>query len=177
MIMLPVVLATSRVGNTLGGVTTPEDLRDLDAVATLADAAPLPVELRHAAEGRYPAAVETCAYFLVAEALDDAAGRDASHATVSVARDGGRLVVTVEDGGRAGGVGATLTQALQDRGADVPLRALGLPQAFLEHGSVGQVLADVGLTEQDVARRIAEWTAVLAERSEGSVAEAVEERP
>jgi 1-deoxy-D-xylulose-5-phosphate synthase len=88
-----------------------------------------------------------------------------------------RLVVTVEDGGRAGGVGTTLTQALQDRGVDVPLRSLGLPQAFLEHGSVGQVLADAGLTEQDVARRIAEWTAVLAERSEGSVAEVVEERP
>ena len=90
---------------------------------------------------------------------------------------GHRLVVTVEDGGRAGGVGTTLTQALQDRGVDVPLRSLGLPQAFLEHGSVGQVLADAGLTEQDVARRIAEWTAVLAERTEGSVAEAVEERP
>ncbi|SNS82823.1 1-deoxy-D-xylulose-5-phosphate synthase [Geodermatophilus pulveris] len=88
-----------------------------------------------------------------------------------------RLVVTVEDGGRAGGVGTTLTQALQDRGVDVPLRSLGLPQAFLEHGSVGQVLADVGLTEQDVARRIAEWTAVLAERAEGGVAEVVEERP
>ena len=90
---------------------------------------------------------------------------------------GHRLVVTVEDGGRAGGVGTTLTQALQDRGVDVPLRSLGLPQAFLEHGSVGQVLADAGLTEQDVARRIAEWTAVLAERAEGSVAEVVEERP
>src|SRR3712207_4600321 len=91
--------------------------------------------------------------------------------------DGFRLVVTVEDGGRAGGVGTTLALALQDRGLDVPLRALGLPQQFLQHGSVGQVLADAGLTEQDVARRIAEWTAVLAERAEGSVAEAVEERP
>jgi 1-deoxy-D-xylulose-5-phosphate synthase len=91
--------------------------------------------------------------------------------------DGFRLVVTVEDGGRAGGVGTTLTQALQDRGIDVPVRALGLPQQFLQHGSVGQVLADAGLTEQDVARRIAEWTAVLAERAEGSIAEAVEERP
>ncbi|MGY1726924.1 1-deoxy-D-xylulose-5-phosphate synthase [Geodermatophilus sp. SYSU D01062] len=77
-----------------------------------------------------------------------------------------RLVVTVEDGGRAGGVGTTLSQALQDRQHDVPVRALGLPQAFLEHGSRGQVLADCGLTEQDVARRIAEWTAVLTERAE-----------
>jgi 1-deoxy-D-xylulose-5-phosphate synthase len=82
---------------------------------------------------------------------------------------GHRLVVTVEDGGRAGGVGATLTQALQDRDADVPVRSLGLPQRFFEHGSRGQVLADAGLTEQDVARRITEWTAGLAERSENHV--------
>jgi signal transduction histidine kinase len=69
------------------------------ALATLADAAPLPVEIRDAAAGRYPAVVETCAYLLIAEALDDAARRNASHATVSVARDGGRLVVTVQDDG------------------------------------------------------------------------------
>jgi len=77
-----------------------------------------------------------------------------------------RLVVTVEDGGRAGGVGTTLTQALQDRQCDVPVRAMGLPQRFFEHGSRGQVLADAGLTEQDIARQIAEWTAVLSERAE-----------
>jgi signal transduction histidine kinase len=69
------------------------------ALATLADAAPLPVELRDAAEGRYSAAVETAAYLLVAEALQDAAARGASHATVNVVRDGGRLVVTVHDDG------------------------------------------------------------------------------
>jgi len=79
---------------------------------------------------------------------------------------GHRLVVTVEDCGRSGGVGAALTRALQDRDLDVPVRTLGLPQQFLEHGSRGQVLADVGLTEQDVARRIAEWAAVIAERTE-----------
>jgi signal transduction histidine kinase len=69
------------------------------ALATLADAAPLPVEILAEAEGRYPAGVETAAYLLIAEALDDAAGRDASHATVSVVRTGERLVVTVQDDG------------------------------------------------------------------------------
>ena len=57
------------------------------------------MEVQDADEGRYPAAVETAAYLLVTEALQDAAVRDASHAVVSVARDGGRLVVTVEDDG------------------------------------------------------------------------------
>jgi 1-deoxy-D-xylulose-5-phosphate synthase len=85
---------------------------------------------------------------------------------------GSRLVVTVEDGGRAAGVGSTLTRALQDRECDVPVRTVGLPQAFLEHGSRGQVLADVGLTEQDVARRLVEWSAVVADRAEQQAAAA-----
>jgi signal transduction histidine kinase len=59
------------------------------------------VEILAEAEGRYPAGVETAAYLLIAEALDDAAGRDASHATVSVVQDGGRLEVTVQDDGTA----------------------------------------------------------------------------
>jgi 1-deoxy-D-xylulose-5-phosphate synthase len=84
-----------------------------------------------------------------------------------------RLVVTVEDGGRAGGVGATLTRALQDRDCDVPVRTLGLPQQFFAQASRGQVLADAGLTEQDVARRITEWTAGLAERGENHVVDVV----
>ncbi len=89
-----------------------------------------------------------------------------------------RLVVTVEDGGRAGGVGSLLTRALQDADSDVPVRTMGLPQQFFGHGSRGQVLADAGLTEQDVARRIAEWAARLADRVSGeSVAEQVEGQP
>jgi 1-deoxy-D-xylulose-5-phosphate synthase len=87
---------------------------------------------------------------------------------------GHRLVVTVEDGGRAGGVGTTLTQALQDRGCDVPVRAVGLPQRFFEHGSRAEVLADAGMTEQDIARRIAEWSAKLGERVDNHVVEPVD---
>jgi 1-deoxy-D-xylulose-5-phosphate synthase len=34
-----------------------------------------------------------------------------------------------------------------------------VPQQFLEHGSRSEVLAQVGLTAQDVARRVTEWVA------------------
>jgi signal transduction histidine kinase len=71
----------------------------MPALATLADTAPLPVEIRDTAQGRYPAAVERAAYLLVAEALQDATGRGATHTTVSVVRTGERLVVTVDDDG------------------------------------------------------------------------------
>jgi signal transduction histidine kinase len=69
------------------------------AVATLADAAPLPVELGELTPDRYPAAVERTAYYTVEEAIHDAAARGASFVSVSARRAGERLVVTVEDDG------------------------------------------------------------------------------
>lgn len=69
------------------------------------------------------------------------------------------LVVTLEDGGRHGGFGWSLAAALRDAGVDVPLRDLAVPNEFLQHASREQVLADLGLTEQDVARRVTEWVA------------------
>jgi signal transduction histidine kinase len=69
------------------------------ALATLADTAPLPVQILQADNRRYPAPVEAAAYFTVAEAIDDAARRGADRAAVTVAHEGGRLVVTVEDNG------------------------------------------------------------------------------
>jgi 1-deoxy-D-xylulose-5-phosphate synthase len=72
---------------------------------------------------------------------------------------GHELVATVEDCGRHGGFGWTLAAALRDAGVQVPLLDIGLPQKFFDHGSRGQVLAEAGLTAQDVARRITEWAA------------------
>ena len=71
------------------------------------------------------------------------------------------LIVTVADGGRHGGFGSALSDALRVAECDVPMRDLALPQAFLDHGSRPEVLASVGLTAQDVARRITEWAAAL----------------
>jgi signal transduction histidine kinase len=69
------------------------------AVTTLAETAALPVEIRAMAEGRYAPAVETAAYLLVTEGLDDAGHRDASHVTVDIVQDGEWLMITVEDDG------------------------------------------------------------------------------
>jgi signal transduction histidine kinase len=69
------------------------------ALATLADTAPLPVQILRADDRRYPAPVEAAAYFTVAEAVGDAARRGADRAVVTVDLEGGQLVVTVEDNG------------------------------------------------------------------------------
>lgn len=72
-----------------------------------------------------------------------------------------RLVVTVEDNGRHGGFGWSMAAALRDAEVDTPLRDLGIPQRYLDHGSRSEVLAGVGLTAQDVARRVTGWAAGL----------------
>jgi 1-deoxy-D-xylulose-5-phosphate synthase len=71
------------------------------------------------------------------------------------------LVVTLEDNGTSGGVGSAVSAALRRAEIDVPCRDVGLPQRFYDHASRGEVLAEAGLTEQDVARQITGWVAAL----------------
>ncbi len=68
----------------------------------------------------------------------------------------------------AGGVGSAVSAALRRAEIDVPCRDVGLPQQFFDHASRGEVLTEVGLTEQNVARQITGWVAALG----SSVAEA-----
>jgi 1-deoxy-D-xylulose-5-phosphate synthase len=85
-----------------------------------------------------------------------------------------KLVVTLEDNGVAGGVGSAVSAALRRAEIDVPCRDVGLPQQFFDHASRGEVLAEVGLTEQDVARQITGWVAALGE---SDPAEQTQNRP
>ncbi len=73
---------------------------------------------------------------------------------VALAREH-RLVVTVEDGVR-GGVGDALAQALRDAQVPTPLRDLAVPRDWHPHGSRTEILADLGLNAQDVARDVVE---------------------
>jgi signal transduction histidine kinase len=78
--------------------------RGLDtALETLAHRAPVPVELGKLPGERLPEAIELAAYFVVAEALTNVAKyAGASHATVNVNRNNGRLIVEVADDGVGG---------------------------------------------------------------------------
>ncbi len=82
------------------------------------------------------------------------------------------LVVTVEDNGRVGGVGSTFAQLLRDADVDVPLRDFGIPQIFLDQGKRPEVMAEIGLSAQELARKIVEIVAgrapVLDEDAEES---------
>lgn len=93
------------------------------ALASLGERSPIPVEIDTDLDERLPPAVEATAYFVVAEALTNAARHaSAEQVHVRVWRDGGSLRVTIADdgvGGAAPGDGTGL------RGMDDRVAALG----------------------------------------------------
>jgi 1-deoxy-D-xylulose-5-phosphate synthase len=62
------------------------------------------------------------------------------------------LVITIEDNGVVGGWGARLAQELRSASVDTQIREFGIPQEFLPHGGRGELLKEIGLTPQNIAR-------------------------
>lgn len=65
-----------------------------------------------------------------------------------------RIVVVIEDGVRAGGVGSRIRQEMRAAGVDTALNEVGLPVEFLDHGTRAEVLDRVGLTARQVANDV-----------------------
>jgi len=72
---------------------------------------------------------------------------------VDFARDH-RIVVSIEDGIRVGGVGTRIRQELRQAGVDTGVDELGLPDEFLEHDTRGNILTRVGLTPDAISAKI-----------------------
>jgi 1-deoxy-D-xylulose-5-phosphate synthase len=80
------------------------------------------------------------------------------------------LLVTVEEGVVNGGAGSAVLESLQAGGFSVPVRVLGLPDAFVEHGDPQQLLADCGLDRDGILRSIRERLAQTSGRRPGMAA-------
>ncbi|AMO93705.1 1-deoxy-D-xylulose-5-phosphate synthase [Collimonas fungivorans] len=63
-------------------------------------------------------------------------------------------LVTVEEGSIMGGAGSAVAEALAAAGCVKPLLNLGLPDRFIDHGDVGQLLAQCGLNAEGIAASI-----------------------
>lgn len=64
------------------------------------------------------------------------------------------LVVTLEDGGVAGGLGAALALACGQAGVWTPVRPMGVPQEFIPAASRAEILQELGLTPRAVAKTV-----------------------
>ncbi len=65
-----------------------------------------------------------------------------------------RIVVSIEDGIRVGGVGTRIRQDLRAAGIDTAVDELGLPDEFLEHDTRENILQRVGLTPEAIAANL-----------------------
>lgn len=65
-----------------------------------------------------------------------------------------RIVISIEDGVRVGGVGTRLRQDMRAAGVDTAVTELGLPDEFLDHATRAEILEQVGLTPQQIARDV-----------------------
>ena len=65
-----------------------------------------------------------------------------------------RLVITIEDGIRVGGVGTRVRQVLREAGVDTAVDELGVPDEFIDHASREQILENAGLSPAKIAHDV-----------------------
>ena len=70
-----------------------------------------------------------------------------------------KSVVVIEDGLRHGGIASSLSEMFRDARVDVPIHSIGVPLEFIEHSKRGEILEDLGISAQKIAREIVEWRA------------------
>lgn len=80
-------------------------------------------------------------------------------------------VVVLEDGIRHGGIASSISELLRDAGVQVPLHSIGVPLEFLEHSKRSEILGDIGITAQNIARSVVEWSSSFKEEMQPHVGE------
>ena len=65
-------------------------------------------------------------------------------------------IVTIEDGVRNGGMGSAVMEWMEDHGYHPVVKRLGLPDHFVEHGTIAQLQAIVGLNKESIINAISE---------------------
>jgi 1-deoxy-D-xylulose-5-phosphate synthase len=69
-----------------------------------------------------------------------------------------KSVVVVEDGIAHGGIASALSEMFRGAGLDTPIHSIGVPLTFIEHSKRAEILSDLGITSQNIAREIVEWS-------------------
>ena len=65
-----------------------------------------------------------------------------------------RRIVTVENGVRKGGLGSAVLEWMNDHDYDVKVTRMGLPDQFVEHGTIDQLREIIGLDNESIKKAI-----------------------
>ena len=79
-----------------------------------------------------------------------------------------KSVVVLEDGIKHGGIASSISEMLREAGLSTPIHSIGVPLEFIEHSKRTEILNDLGITAQNIARSIVEWN---SSRTDSTMAE------
>jgi 1-deoxy-D-xylulose-5-phosphate synthase len=79
-----------------------------------------------------------------------------------------KSVVVVEDGIAHGGIASALSEMFRTAGLNIPIHSIGVPLTFIEHSSRGEILSDLGITAQNIAREIVAWSSASTSTTVGA---------
>ncbi len=69
-------------------------------------------------------------------------------------------VVVLEDGIKHGGIASTISEIFREHGVETPIHSIGVPLQFIEHSKRTEILEDLGITVQNVARQLVGWASI-----------------
>ncbi|CAB4749312.1 unannotated protein [freshwater metagenome] len=88
-----------------------------------------------------------------------------------------KSVVIVEDGIRHGGIASTISEMFRDADLEVPIHSIGVPLEFIEHSKRGEILADLGMTAQNIAHQLVSWSSSLKDNLVNEITKAKQHQP
>ena len=71
-----------------------------------------------------------------------------------------KRVVVLEDGIKHAGVASTVSELFRDHGLETPIHSIGIPLEFIEHSKRNEIMEDLGITVQNVARQLVGWASL-----------------
>ena len=67
-------------------------------------------------------------------------------------------IITIEDGVRNGGMGTAVMEWLNDNGyTNITVKRMGIPDKFIEHGSIDELRAIIGLDNDTIKKTICSY--------------------
>jgi 1-deoxy-D-xylulose-5-phosphate synthase len=68
-----------------------------------------------------------------------------------------KSVVVLEDGIKHGGIASSISEMFRESDLAIPIYSIGVPLEFIEHSKRSEIMSDLGITAQNIARSIVEW--------------------
>ena len=74
-----------------------------------------------------------------------------------------RRIVVIEDGIKHAGIASSISELLRENGLTTPVHSIGVPLEFIEHAKRNEILEQLGMTSQAIARDLVSWSSLTEE--------------